>query len=72
VRLTLDEDLLARVDRAARRLSSTRSAFARDALRAALAALAEREEERAHRRGYEAKPVRPGEFDVWHAVHTWP
>lgn len=72
VQMTLDENLVERVDRAARRLSSTRSAFTREALRAALAALAERELERQHRRGYEAKPVKRGEFDAWHSEQVWP
>ncbi len=72
VQMTLDEELVERVDRAARRLATTRSAFTRDALRAALAALTERELERRHRRGYEAKPVRRGEFDAWHGQQAWP
>ena len=33
VQMTLEEDLVAAVDRLARRLKTTRSAFARDALR---------------------------------------
>jgi metal-responsive CopG/Arc/MetJ family transcriptional regulator len=33
--MTLDEDLIARVDRAARRLKTTRSGFTRQALREA-------------------------------------
>ena len=37
VQMTLEEDLVAAVDRVARRLKTTRSAFARDALRVALA-----------------------------------
>ncbi len=72
VQMTLDEDLVARVDRAARKLGTTRSGFTRQALRRELAALAERELERRHRRGYEAKPVRHGEFDVWHDEQVWP
>ena len=70
--MTLDERLVARVDRAARKLGTTRSAFTRDALRDALARLASREKERRHRRGYEAKPVERGEFDDWVAEQAWP
>ncbi len=72
VQMTLDERLVARVDRAARKLGTTRSAFTRDALREALARLAAEEKERRHRRGYEAKPVRPGEFDDWASEQAWP
>jgi metal-responsive CopG/Arc/MetJ family transcriptional regulator len=72
VQMTLDERLVDRVDRAARRLGKSRSAFARDALRDALSRLATIEKERQHRRGYEAKPVQPGEFDDWPREQVWP
>ena len=72
VQMTLDEKLVTRVDRAVRKLGSSRSAFTREALRAALDALAQRELELKHRRGYEAKPVRRGEFDRWHGEQVWP
>jgi metal-responsive CopG/Arc/MetJ family transcriptional regulator len=49
-----------KVDRAARKLGKTRSAFTRDALRDALARRATLEKERRHRRGYEARPVEAG------------
>ena len=70
--MTLDERLVARVDRAARRLGTTRSAFTRDALREALARLASQDKERRHRRGYEQKPVEAGEFDDWASEQAWP
>jgi metal-responsive CopG/Arc/MetJ family transcriptional regulator len=72
VQLTLDEQLLARVDRAARELGTTRSAFARDALRNALARPGTREKELRHRRGYAARPVRRGELDNWTSEEVWP
>jgi metal-responsive CopG/Arc/MetJ family transcriptional regulator len=72
VQMTLDERLVDRVDRAARKLGKTRSAFTRDALRDALARLATLEKERRHRRGYEANPVRAGEFDDWSKEQAWP
>ena len=72
VQMTLDESLVTRVDRAARRLGTTRSGFTRDALREALARQATREKERRHRQGYEAKPVQSGEFDAWAAEQSWP
>jgi metal-responsive CopG/Arc/MetJ family transcriptional regulator len=72
VQMTLDEDLVARVDRAVRKLGTTRSAFARRALQDALRQMATLDLERKHRRGYEAKPVRRGEFDAWVAEQVWP
>jgi len=72
VQMTLDEALVEGVDRAAKRLGTSRSAFARDALRAALAQLRELELERKHREGYRRRPVRRGEFSVWHKVQVWP
>lgn len=70
--MTLDERLVERVDRAARKLGKTRSGFTRDALRDALARLAALQKERQHRRGYAASPVRPGEFDAWTKEQVWP
>lgn len=72
VQMTLDEDLVAKVDRAARKLGTTRSGFARQALREALRRLDLRRLEEKHRRGYTAKPVPPGEFDVWESEQAWP
>ena len=72
VQMTLDEKLVAAVDKVARRLGMSRSAFAREALRAALHVARIRELERRHREGYERKPVRKGEFDVWESQQEWP
>ena len=72
VQMTLDEELVAEVDRAAAAKGKSRSAFARDALRAALESDRERELERQHRLGYERQPVEPGEFDDWEAEQIWP
>lgn len=70
--MTLDPELVRRVDRAAKKLGTTRSAFAREALREALTRLQTAELERAHRRGYEARPVKAGEFDGWEREQVWP
>lgn len=71
VQITLEEELVQAVDRAAGRLSLTRSAFARDALRAALARLESQARERQHREGYLRQPVTPGEFDAWDDERVW-
>lgn len=72
VQMTLDEDLVEAVDRTARRLGKSRSAFARDALREALARLRVKALEERHRAGYARKPVRRGEFSAWEAERVWP
>lgn len=72
VQMTLDESLVEQVDRAAQSLGKTRSAFTRDALRAALSDLHQQELERRHRVGYEKKPVQPGELGDWEAEQVWP
>jgi metal-responsive CopG/Arc/MetJ family transcriptional regulator len=72
VQMTLDEGLVVKVDRAARKLGTSRSAFTREALRQALARMSTLEKERRHRRGYQMRPERRGEFDVWAAEQVWP
>ena len=71
VQMILDEELVKEVDEVAKKLGTTRSAFTRAALRAALARAASEEEERRHRSGYERKPVRPGEFSDWEDEQSW-
>jgi metal-responsive CopG/Arc/MetJ family transcriptional regulator len=72
VQMTLDEDLVVALDRTTKRLGTSRSAFARRALRDALRRLRAEDLERKHRAGYLRKPVAPGEFDVWEAEQAWP
>ena len=71
VQMTLDEDLVATVDRVAKRLGTTRSAFTRDALRSALERVRVKELERKHREGYMRKPVKRGEFSLWEREQVW-
>jgi metal-responsive CopG/Arc/MetJ family transcriptional regulator len=71
VQMTLEEDLVAAVDRLARRLKTTRSAFARDALRDALAKHRVKELEQKHRLGYQKHPVKSEEFDIWQTEQQW-
>ena len=71
VQMTLEEELVAAVDRAARKLGKSRSAFARSALKAALAQLRTHELEVRHREGYRRKPVKRGEFDLWESEQAW-
>lgn len=71
VQMTLDETLVRELDQVVKRLGTTRSAFTRDALRAALVQIRYREMERKHRQGYERKPVKPGEFSDWEDEQVW-
>lgn len=71
VQMTLDEDLVAEIDRVAKKLKTTRSALTRDALRAALRRLREKELEEKHRKGYQRKPVKPEEFSEWEDEQVW-
>lgn len=71
VQMTLDSELVTSVDRAARRLRTTRSEFTRRALREALSRMKMRELERKHRVGYERKPVSRGEFSMWEKEQAW-
>ena len=72
VQMTLEPELVAQVDRAARRLKTSRSGFTRQALRDALRRLANAEREARHHRGYASHPARAGEFDVWENEQVWP
>lgn len=71
VQMTLDEDLVQSVDKIAKMLHTTRSAFARDALRQAIRGLEIRRLEEKHRAGYLRKPVEKDEFSVWASEHKW-
>jgi metal-responsive CopG/Arc/MetJ family transcriptional regulator len=72
VQMTIEPKLVAEVDRVARRLGVTRSAFARRAFRAEIDRIRVEELERRHREGYRRKPVRRGEFDAWTSEQVWP
>jgi metal-responsive CopG/Arc/MetJ family transcriptional regulator len=71
VRITLDDDLVAAVDEVAGKLQTTRSAFAREAMRAAIRRFHESQLEHRHRRGYEFHPSQKSEFAVWENEQTW-
>jgi metal-responsive CopG/Arc/MetJ family transcriptional regulator len=71
VQVTLDEKLVEAVDRAARRLRTSRSEFTRRALREALARHSVRQQERRHCKGYERHPVGADEFSVWESEQAW-
>lgn len=71
VQMTLEEDLVSAVDRLAKKLHTTRSGFARIALREALSRYQKAKLERQHQKGYEAKPVEGDEFSLWEGEQVW-
>ena len=71
VQLTMDPELISRVDDVAKRLSTTRAAFARAALRAALERYEEAELEARHRAGYQRLPPEPDEFAIPEQDRAW-
>jgi predicted transcriptional regulator len=71
IQMTLDEELVTKVDGVVKRLRTTRSAFTRDALWTAIRQLRVQELEEKHRQGYRSKPVAPGEFSPWEAEQKW-
>ncbi len=72
VQLTLDEPLVAEVDKVVKELRTSRSAFTREALRAALARRRIETLEEQHRKGYERHPVAPSDVDAWEEEQVWP
>jgi len=71
IQMTMENELVDRVDARVKFLGTTRSAFARQALRDALSRLDEKELEERHVAGYRREPERPGEFDVPETDHAW-
>jgi metal-responsive CopG/Arc/MetJ family transcriptional regulator len=69
--MTLDDDLVKKVDKIAKELQTTRSAFTRDALREAVQQYNTRRLELIHRKGYEIHPVNKEEFSVWEKEQNW-
>ena len=71
IQMTLDEDLLNRVDKAIRELKTNRSAFIRESLQYFLESLRIKNFEKKHRDGYLKHPVQAGEFDIWEDEQAW-
>ena len=69
--MTLDDDLVKKVDAIANELHTTRSAFTRDALREAVNEYNIRRLELKHRQGYAVQSVNGEEFSVWEEEQNW-
>ena len=71
IQMTLDDNLVKAVDRVAKALNTSRSAFARKALQDALDRYEIEQLEHKHRRGYEQHPVTTEEFSIWETEQAW-
>lgn len=71
VQMTLDENLVQAVDKVARNMHTTRSAFTREALQQAIARMKMQGLEEKHRQGYLRKPATADEFGVWAKEQKW-
>ncbi len=71
VQMTLDEKLVKRVDDLADKLRTSRSAFAREALKEAIKKHQFLELEQKHKNGYAKKSVKKGEFDIFESEQAW-
>jgi len=71
IQMTLDDDLVKKVDAIAKELQTTRSAFTREALREAVQQYNVRRLELKHRKGYAVHPVNEEEFSVWEKEQNW-
>jgi metal-responsive CopG/Arc/MetJ family transcriptional regulator len=71
IQMTIDESLLNEVDQAIIALNTTRSAFIREALQAALRKLVILQMEQQHAKGYSLHPVDEEELNEWMAVQVW-
>ncbi len=71
IEVTIEDAMLAQIDRLIRELALTRSAFIQQSLKAALQQQEELAQERRHAAGYARYPVEPGEFDGIDAIRAW-
>jgi len=71
VQMTLDDDLVTAVDKVAKKLKTTRSAFTRKALREAIKQVNIHALEEKHKKGYERYPESKTEFSVWESEQEW-
>jgi len=71
IQMTLDDELVEKVDQVSKQLNTTRSAFTRKALREALARYKVEQLELRHKKGYELHPISTDEFSVWENEQEW-
>ena len=72
IQVVIDRKLLKAADLAARRQKMNRSALFRHAVREHLKRLHASQLDERDRRGYEAQPQRPEEYQPWEEIAAWP
>jgi metal-responsive CopG/Arc/MetJ family transcriptional regulator len=71
IQMTLNDELVEKVDKIVEELKTTRSAFTRDALKEAVDRFHVKRLEAEHRKGYERNPLSKDEFSVWEKEQDW-
>jgi len=71
IQMTIDEDLLKKVDEIIKQKKITRSAFIRESIVYYLKRKKILEMEKKHREGYKKKPVLQDEFQDWEDEQVW-
>ncbi|MEI8173759.1 MAG: CopG family transcriptional regulator [Deltaproteobacteria bacterium] len=71
IQMTLDDQLVQSVDAVVTELKTTRSAFTREALSAAVSRFHVQRLEDQHRKGYEQFPLGKEEFSIWKDEQHW-
>jgi metal-responsive CopG/Arc/MetJ family transcriptional regulator len=71
IQMTLDDELVESVDKLVKELNTSRSAFARNALREAVNRFYSDLKEEKHRQGYASHPASKDEFSVWEKEQDW-
>lgn len=71
IQMTIDDDLLERVDELSDSIGMARSAFIRQALELALREFHVVDLEQRQIAGYQRQPVVASEFDVWEDDQAW-
>jgi metal-responsive CopG/Arc/MetJ family transcriptional regulator len=69
--ITLDDELVERIDEIVVELNTTRSAFIRKVLLRVVKNYQVRQLEQKHQEGYVAKPVENNEFRIWETEQEW-
>lgn len=71
IQMTLDDELVKRVDAISKELNTSRSAFTRHALQEAVKQHNIDRLELKHRQGYAVHPVNKEEFSIWEKEQDW-
>ena len=71
IQMTLDENLIKKVDKEVNKQKTSRSAFTREALKQLLKYYHTMELEKKQQKGYQKHPPSKNEFAVWEDEQSW-